>query len=36
VSWARAIPEMLDKIGLPFSQAYETAMEMYNAKKNRK
>ena len=32
VSWARAIPHMIDKIGLPFSKAYETALNMYNAK----
>lgn len=32
VSWARAIPEKLDKLGLPFSKAYESAMQMYNAK----
>jgi hypothetical protein len=33
VSWARAIPHMLDKLGLPFSKAYETALQMYNARK---
>lgn len=33
VSWARAIPDMLDKLGLPFSKAYEAALQMYNAKK---
>lgn len=32
VSWARAIPHMLEKIGLPFSKAYESALEMYNKK----
>ena len=32
VSWARAIPEKLDALGLPFSKAYEAAMQMYNAK----
>lgn len=32
VSWARAIPHMLDKLGLPFSKAYESAMQLYNAK----
>lgn len=32
VSWARAIPHMLDKLGLPFSIAYELAMQMYNTK----
>lgn len=33
VSWARAIPHMLDKLGLPFSKAYELALQMYNARK---
>lgn len=32
VSWARAIPEKLSKLGLPFSSAYESAMQLYNAK----
>lgn len=32
VSWARAIPEKLNALGLPFSKAYETALQMYNAK----
>ena len=32
VSWARAIPEKLEALGLPFSKAYESAMQMYNAK----
>lgn len=32
VSWARAIPDKLEHIGLPFSKAYETALQMYNAK----
>lgn len=32
VSWARAIPQMLDKLGLPFSKAYESALQMYNTK----
>ena len=32
VSWARAIPEKLDKLGLPFSKAYESALQMYNAR----
>ena len=32
VSWARAIPEKLEKLGLPFSKAYQTALQMYNAK----
>jgi len=32
VSWAKAIPEKLEHLGLPFSKAYESAMQMYNAK----
>ena len=32
VSWARAIPHMLDQLGLPFSKAYESALQMYHAK----
>lgn len=32
VSWARAIPEKLEHLGLPFSKAYETALQMYNNK----
>lgn len=32
VSWARAIPEKLNALGLPFSKAYETALQMYNSK----
>lgn len=32
VSWARAIPEKLKHLGLPFSKAYESALQMYNAK----
>ena len=35
VSWAREFPDALDKIGLPFKKAYETALEMYNAKRNK-
>jgi tetratricopeptide (TPR) repeat protein len=35
VSWARAIPEKLDALGLPFSKAYASAMQMYNAKHNK-
>lgn len=35
VSWARAIPEKLNSLGLPFSKAYESAMQMYNAKHNK-
>ncbi len=30
VSWAIAIPDKLNDLGLPFSQAYEAALEMYN------
>lgn len=33
VSWARAIPEKLSALGLPFTKAYEAAIQMYNAKK---
>ena len=36
VSWARAIPHMLDKLGLPFSKAYEAAIQLYNAKQGKK
>lgn len=32
VSWARAIPEKLEHLGLPFSKAYESALQMYNSK----
>lgn len=32
VSWARAIPDKLEQLGLPFSKAYESALQMYNAK----
>ena len=32
VSWARAIPDKLDDLDLPFSKAYESALQMYNAK----
>ena len=32
VSWARAIPEKLNSLGLPFSQAYESAIQLYNKK----
>lgn len=35
VSWARAIPDKLGSLGLPFSKAYETAVQMYNAKHNK-
>ncbi|MBR5654780.1 MAG: tetratricopeptide repeat protein [Prevotella sp.] len=34
VSWARAIPHKLNALGLPFSKAYESALQMYNSKKN--
>lgn len=36
VSWARAIPEKLNSLGLPFSKAYESALQMYNAKRGKK
>lgn len=36
VSWARAIPEKVDALGLPFSKAYESALQMYNAKHGKK
>ena len=36
VSWAREFPDALDKIGLPFNKAYETALEMYKSKNNNK
>lgn len=32
VSWARAIPEKLEHLGLPFSAAYESALHLYNTK----
>ena len=35
VSWAMAIPEKLDDLQLPFKTAYETAKQMYEAKKNK-
>lgn len=35
VSWARAIPDKLEHLGLPFSKAYESALQMYNSKKNK-
>jgi hypothetical protein len=35
VSWAREFPDALDKLGLPFNKAYETALEMYNSKKDK-
>ena len=35
VSWARAIPNKLEDLGLPFNKAYETALQMYNAKKKK-
>ncbi len=36
VSWAIAIPEQLDMLQLPFKTAYDTAKQMYDAKKNKK
>ena len=35
VSWARAIPEKLDALGLPYKKAYESALQLYNAKHNK-
>lgn len=32
VSWARAIPDKLAHLGLSFSKAYDSALQMYNAK----
>lgn len=32
VSWARAIPDKLDDLGLPFSKAYKSALQLYNTK----
>lgn len=32
VSFARAIPNMLKKLGLPFEKAYESALQLYNNK----
>lgn len=32
VSWARAIPDKLAHLCLPFSKAYDSALQMYNAK----
>lgn len=34
VSWALAVPEMLEQLHLPFSQAYATAQILYGKKKN--
>jgi len=36
VSWARAIPEKLEHLGLPFSKAYSDAVQLYNAKYGKK
>lgn len=35
VSFARAFPEVLDKLGLPFKTAYEQALMIYNGRKNK-
>ena len=35
VSWARAYPEALDRLGLPFKTAYETAKQIYNKLKDK-
>ena len=32
VRWARAIPDKLAHLGLPFSKAYDSALQMNNAK----
>lgn len=32
VSWARAIPEKLNQLGLPFANAYDSAIQLYKAK----
>ena len=32
VSWARAIPDKLEHLGLPFSKAYESALQLYKTK----
>lgn len=32
VSWARAIPEKVEHLGLPFATAYESALQLYNKK----
>lgn len=34
VSFARAVPHLLQKLGLPFADAYESALQLYNAKHN--
>ncbi|MCR5752195.1 MAG: hypothetical protein K6G91_09540 [Kiritimatiellae bacterium] len=33
VSWARAFPEHLSKVGLPFDDAYNLAMQMHKPSK---
>ena len=33
VSFARELPELLSKLGLPFSQAYKTALQLYKGDK---
>lgn len=35
VSFAQGFPTALDKLGLPFSQAYEQALAIYNGRKNK-
>lgn len=32
VSWARAIPDKLEHLGLPFSKSYESALQLYKTK----
>ena len=36
VSWAQAVPEMLEQLGLPFDNAYAMALQMFNAKRGDK
>lgn len=36
VSWAAAFPEMVDKLNLPFSSAFQTALMMYRANNDKK
>lgn len=35
VSWAREFPDALERLQLPFNKAYQTALEMYNAKRKK-
>lgn len=36
VSWAQTAPDMLEKLGLPFDNAYAMALQMFNAKRGDK